>query len=101
MTEIKVNTENMRTTANAFQDKIDEWKGLVNQLWSLTEELNGMWEGDANISFNEMVDADRPRFDRLAGMMETYRQAIEVTLNGKKGINHYGKRIKSHSAGGQ
>ena len=36
MTEIKVNTENMRTTANAFQDKIDEWKGLVNQLWSLT-----------------------------------------------------------------
>jgi len=49
----------------------------VNQLWSLTEELNGMWEGDANISFNEMVDADRPRFDRLAGMMETYRQAIE------------------------
>lgn len=36
-----------------------------------------MWEGDANISFNEMVDADRPRFDRLAGMMETYRQAIE------------------------
>lgn len=72
MTEIKVNTENMRTTANAFQDKIDEWKGLVNQLWSLTEELNGMWEGDANISFNEMVDADRPRFDRLAGMMETY-----------------------------
>ena len=77
MTEIKVNTENMRTTANAFQDKIDEWKGLVNQLWSLTEELNGMWEGDANISFNEMVDAVRPRFDRLAGMMETYRQAIE------------------------
>lgn len=77
MTEIKVNTENMRTTTNAFQDKIDEWKGLVNQLWSLTEELNGMWEGDANISFNEMVDADRPRFDRLAGMMETYRQAIE------------------------
>ena len=49
----------------------------MNQLWSLTEELNGMWEGDANISFNEMVDADRPRFDRLAGMMETYRQAIE------------------------
>ena len=67
MTEIKVNTENMRTTANAFQDKIDEWKGLVNQLWSLTEELNGMWEGDANISFNEMVDADPPRFVRLAG----------------------------------
>ena len=31
MTEIKVNTENMRTTANAFQDKIDEWKGLVTQ----------------------------------------------------------------------
>lgn len=98
MTEIKVNTENMRTTAKAFQDKIEEWKGLVNQLWSLTEELNGMWEGDANISFNELVDADRPRFERLAGVMETYRQAIETAAaqyeNGEAEV----KRIVSSRA---
>ena len=77
MREIKVNTENMKATAKAFRDKIDEWNGLVDQLWTLTGELNGMWEGDANVSFNEMVDADRPRFERLVGMMETYQQAIE------------------------
>ena len=98
MTEIKVNTENMRTTANAFQDKIDEWKGLVNQLWSLTEELNGMWEGDANISFNEMVDADRPRFDRLAGMMETYPHNMK-TVKRRSRVSSppaHEKRLTSH-----
>lgn len=34
-------------------------EGACEPTLSLTEELNGMWEGDANISFNEMVDADR------------------------------------------
>ena len=77
MTEIKVNTENMRTTANAFQDKIDEWKGLVNQLWSLTEELNGMWEGDANAAFESLIESEKPKFEELSRMMLTYKEAID------------------------
>lgn len=78
MAEIRVNTENMRTAANYFQDKITDWKELVQQLWTLTQELDGMWDGDANEAFNDMISSDRPRFDQLASMMETYKQAIET-----------------------
>ena len=45
--EIRVNTDNMRSTATVFQEKINDWNSLVQQLWSLMEELDAMWDGDA------------------------------------------------------
>ena len=69
--EIRVNTDNMRSTATVFQEKINDWNSLVQQLWSLMEELDAMWDGDANEAFNALVTEDKPKFERLAQMMET------------------------------
>ena len=74
--EIRVNTDNMRSTATVFQEKINDWNSLVQQLWSLMEELDAMWDGDANEAFNALVTEDKPKFERLAQMMETYQTAI-------------------------
>ena len=73
--EIRVNTDNMRSTATVFQEKINDWNSLVQQLWSLMEELDAMWDGDANEAFNALVTEDKPKFERLAQMMETYTAA--------------------------
>lgn len=79
--EIRVNTDNMRSTATVFQEKINDWNSLVQQLWSLMEELDAMWDGDANEAFNALVTEDKPKFERLAQMMETYKAAIDTAAS--------------------
>lgn len=79
--EIRINTENMRYTASVFQEKINEWNGLANQLWALMGELDEMWDGEANDAFNALVSEDKPKFERLAQMMETYKTAIETAAS--------------------
>lgn len=79
--EIRVNTDNMRSTATVFQEKINDWDSLVQQLWSLMEELDAMWDGDANEAFNALVTEDKPKFERLAQMMETYKTAIDTAAS--------------------
>ena len=79
--EIRVNTHNMRSTATVFQEKINDWNSLVQQLWSLMEELDAMWDGDANEAFNALVTEDKPKFERLAQMMETYKTAIDTAAS--------------------
>ena len=79
--EIRVNTDNMRSTATVFQEKINDWNRLVQQLWSLMEELDAMWDGDANEAFNALVTEDKPKFERLAQMMETYKTAIDTAAS--------------------
>ena len=79
--EIRVNTDNMRSTATVFQEKINDWNSLVQQLWSLMEELDAMWDGDANEAFNALVTEDKPKFGRLAQMMETYKTAIDTAAS--------------------
>ena len=79
--EIRVNTDNMRSTATVFHEKINDWNSLVQQLWSLMEELDAMWDGDANEAFNALVTEDKPKFERLAQMMETYKTAIDTAAS--------------------
>ena len=79
--EIRVNTDNMRSTATVFQEKINDWNSLVQQLWSLMEELDAMWDVDANEAFNALVTEDKPKFERLAQMMETYKTAIDTAAS--------------------
>ena len=79
--EIRVNTDNMRSTATVFLEKINDWNSLVQQLWSLMEELDAMWDGDANEAFNALVTEDKPKFERLAQMMETYKTAIDTAAS--------------------
>ena len=79
--EIRVNTDNMRSTATVFQEKINDWNSLVQQLWSLMEELDAMWDGDANEAFNALVTEDKPKFERLRQMLETYKTAIDTAAS--------------------
>ena len=79
--EIRVNTDNMRSTATVFQEKINDWNSLVQQLWSLMEELDAMWDGDANEAFNALGSEVKPKFERRAQMMETYKTAIDTAAS--------------------
>ena len=60
------------------QEKIERLEhDLVQQLWSLQwTELDAMWDGDANDTFNAMIEEDKPKFTRLEEMMNLYKDAI-------------------------
>lgn len=76
MSIINVSTEGMRSAANDFEGKMNEWKALVDNIWSLLGQLDAMWDGDANNAFNALVEEDKPKFERLYTMMEEYKSAI-------------------------
>ena len=76
MARIEVQTQNMRGAANEFQGKSAEWQNYVNQIWQHLQELDAMWDGDANVAFDALVEEDKPKFDRLQRMMEDYKAAI-------------------------
>ena len=81
MAKMVVDTEAMRRTAGEFEQEIGYWHDLVDhslvqQLWSLMEELDAMWDGDANDTFNAMIEEDKPKFTRLEEMMNLYKDAI-------------------------
>jgi len=83
MAEIKINTEGMRSAANDFNSKNDEWNSLVNQIWAYLQELDEMWDGDANDAFNALVEEDKPKFEALYQRMIEYKEAIN------KAAEHY------------
>lgn len=76
MSSINVSTEGMRSAAAAFEQKMSDWKVMVENIWSLLTDLDAMWDGDANEAFNALVADDKPKFERLYTMMDEYKNAI-------------------------
>ena len=81
MAKMVVDTEAMRRTAGEFEQEIGYWHDLVDQIWRAMTDLDAMWDGDANEAFNALVTEDKPKFERLAQMMETYKTAIDTAAS--------------------
>ena len=65
MAKMVVDTEAMRRTAGEFEQEIGYWHDLVDQIWRAMTDLDAMWDGDANDTFNAMIEEDKPKFTRL------------------------------------
>ena len=76
MAKMVVDTEAMRRTAGEFEQEIGYWHDLVDQIWRAMTDLDAMWDGDANDTFNAMIEEDKPKFTRLEEMMNLYKDAI-------------------------
>ena len=76
MSTIRVTPELMRTTANNVQARSNEWRAAVTKIYALAQEMNAMWDGLGNDSFNIVFNGDRPNFDNLSALMTEYYNAI-------------------------
>ena len=56
MAKMVVDTEAMRRTAGEFEQEIGYWHDLVDQIWRAMTDLDAMWDGDANDTFNAMIE---------------------------------------------
>ena len=50
---INVKPEEMNTVASNIENKISEWQAAVQKLYTLQQEMDAMWDGTANDSFNQ------------------------------------------------
>ena len=76
MSTIRVTPELMRGTAQSVQAKTDEWRVAVTKIYQLVQEMDAMWDGLGNDSFNMVFNGDRPNFDNLNALMIEYYNAI-------------------------
>ena len=77
MAQTKVTPETMNTLATGIEGKIDDWSTAVTTIYQLIAEMDAMWDGDANDAFNQRMQDNRQKFNRLAQVMSEYVQAIK------------------------
>ena len=77
MAEIKrVIPEEMMSKAQSISTKIEEWNQKVNNIYKLQAELDGMWDGNANDTFNAQWNEDRTKYNTLTQVMQEYCHAV-------------------------
>ena len=82
MSEItRVDPDAMNNTSKEIIGKISDWDTDVNELYALQEELDAMWDGNANDEFNRQWNEDKSKYQSLSDYMVEYCQAITTAAN--------------------
>jgi len=71
----KVNTSGMRTTANDIEQMSHDYTQQVASLYTVGQELDAMWDGDASDTFQTRLGQDQPRFEALNTVIKQYVEA--------------------------
>lgn len=72
----RVDPEIMKSQADVFDNLIGEWNNEVLGISRLKSELDEMWDGLANDTFNNRWENDLNKFNQLLSVLVSYRQAI-------------------------
>jgi len=81
MAQIMVTPEEMNTMATNIESKIQEWQAAVEKIYQLQAELDSMWDGTANDSFNAIFKEDQIKFNNLTNLTREYCAAIKTAAN--------------------
>ena len=77
MSEIrKVDLEEMSNQAKTLDTLAGNWNQAVGDITKLKQELDDMWDGLANSSFNMRWENDLNKYNSLLTVIENYRNAI-------------------------
>jgi WXG100 family type VII secretion target len=72
----KVNTSGMRNAANEIEQQAYDYTQQVAALYQIGQELDGMWDGDANATFKAQLGQDQPRFEALNNVVRQYVETL-------------------------
>jgi len=79
--EIQTNVTEMRNTENEIRELTNQFNMQQTDLFNEGRELDGMWEGDANESFNMRLRADEPRFNELFTVLGQYADTLRESAD--------------------
>ena len=72
----RINTQEMRSVANSAEQLAGDYTRQVQALYQVGGELDKMWDGDANTSFNAQLGQDQSRFEELNRVLGLYVQNL-------------------------
>ncbi len=78
MAQTLVTPDTMITLAGGVEEKIGEWDQAVSKIYQLAAEMDAMWDGTANDTFNARFNDDRTKFQQLSNVMQQYAAAIKA-----------------------
>lgn len=81
MSKITVTPAEMNQIASNIEEKISDWNQAVTKIYSLKDEMDAMWDGTANDTFNNMFAEDATKYNTLSSIMSDYAAAIRTAAN--------------------
>jgi len=68
----RINTQEMRGVANEVEQLASDYTRRVQDLYQAGSDLDKMWDGDANSTFNAQLGQDQARFEALNNVIKQY-----------------------------
>jgi len=72
MSGTEVLTGSLMEVAADVEELVARYRQSVNKIYVIGQELDPMWDGQANRTFNYQMGSDRDRFDAMAKLLESY-----------------------------
>ena len=69
---ITVRPETLRTQSSTISSKVDDYQGLYQKLITEVDGLATQWKGQGNQNFSEQIHNFKPKFDKLAEVLNSY-----------------------------
>lgn len=73
---IQVTPSEMDEIARRVKSLSQDWNQVEGAIIGLVEQMNAMWDGDANTVFADFFRSERPKFQQLLSLMDTFHTAI-------------------------
>jgi WXG100 family type VII secretion target len=81
MAQSRINTQEMRGVANEVEQLASDYTKQVQALYQAGSDLDKMWDGDANSTFNAQLGQDQARFEALNRVIGQYTQVLRDNAN--------------------
>lgn len=77
MAEIKVNAQQLTSTANELRSMNAQFSSEIEALNNCQQQLNSMWVGEAKDKFNSAYNQDREKMNQFKQAIDKFITALE------------------------
>lgn len=77
MAEIKVNAQQLTSTANELRSMNAQFSSEIEALNNCQQQLNSMWVGEAKDKFNAAYNQDREKMNQFKQAIDKFITALE------------------------
>lgn len=78
---ITVRPETLRTQSGTISKKVDYYERLYSKLISEVNGLKSQWKGQGNENFVQQIQNFKPKFDKLAEVLNSYCLFLNKAAN--------------------
>lgn len=74
---IEINITSLKGDIQDMQTEINEIRRIMGQAYNAVKELDAMWDGPANIAFNNAFESDRAAMNDLCKLVDNLISYME------------------------